>query len=298
MDTFNCVTDRIVRRLEDGELPPWHKPWVGVRTGCCYNRISKRPYSLLNSMILSHQGEYATFRQWTSLGGHIRQGEASEMVVFWKWQEEEETEMESETGTTKEGNSEKKSNRKRYPVLKHYSVYHVSQVEGVEPLVPEITLYDTDPVDCAEKLFREYTTREKISVETVLSDEAYYSPVQDRIHLPVIGQYRCPEEYYSTAYHEAVHSTGHANRLARLHPSKVAFTKDDYSREELVAEIGSAAILHRLGIQTDHCFDNSVAYIQSWIKALRDDRRMIVYAAAQAEKATRFIEGTNVRLVR
>ena len=81
---YEMVTDRIISQLEQGVIP-WQKPWTGIRSGA-YNRIIKKSYSLLNQMLLQHDGEYATYKQWTDLGGHVRKGEKSEIVVFWKIQ--------------------------------------------------------------------------------------------------------------------------------------------------------------------------------------------------------------------
>lgn len=81
-NVYEMVTARIIAEFEKGNIP-WEKPWTGVRLGA-YNRISKKAYSIINQMLLQHTGEYATFKQWTDLGGHIRKGEKSEFVVFWK----------------------------------------------------------------------------------------------------------------------------------------------------------------------------------------------------------------------
>ena len=135
-------------------------------------------------------------------------------------------------------------------------------------------------------------TREGIRVEQTASNKAYYSPTFDLIHLPLIEQFTRAEEYYSTAFHEATHSTMKESRCNRQEDRKgklVAFGSEEYSKEELVAEIGSANILNLLGIETDHSFQNSTAYIQSWIKALRNDVKMIVSASSKAEKATKYI---------
>ena len=86
---YEMVTERIISQLQNGIIP-WEKPWTGIRSGA-YNRISKKPYSLLNQMLLNHEGEYATFKQWTDIGGHVRKGAKSEIVVFWKIQPAEET---------------------------------------------------------------------------------------------------------------------------------------------------------------------------------------------------------------
>lgn len=122
-NVYQMVTDRIIEELEKG-LIPWNKPWTGVRSGA-FNRISKKPYSLINQMLLKHNGEYATFKQWQDLGGHVRKGEKSEIVVFWKIYEKEEI----------NDNGEKEI--KKIPLLRYYNVFHISQVEGVEPLPKE-----------------------------------------------------------------------------------------------------------------------------------------------------------------
>ena len=282
-DTYQMVTDRIISELEAGYIP-WHRPWCSVNAGA-FNRVSGRQYSLLNQMLLKHSGEYASFNQWTKLGGHIRKGERSEFVVFWKWQDEDDAE------TSDDEEDAASDERKRHPILKFYRVFHISQVDGVEPLVEKQDLYDTDPIDEAERLFTGYVEREGIRLDQELSNEAYYSPASDGIHLPCIQQYERAEEFYSTAFHEAIHSTGHETRLNRSGLQKVAFGSDVYSKEELVAEIGSACVMNMLGIETTTSFRNSAAYIQGWLKALRSDRRMVVSAASQSEKAVRFMLG-------
>lgn len=276
-NVYEMVTEKIIEELEKGRIP-WQKPWTGVKSGA-YNRISKKPYSLLNQMLLGKAGEWASFKQWTELGGHIRKGEKSSFVTFWKVQEIEEI---KEDGTKE---------IKQIPLLRYYNVFHISQVEGVEPLEME-TLNTTEPIETAEKVFKDYVTREGIRVEQTASNKAYYSPTFDLIHLPLIEQFTRAEEYYSTAFHEATHSTMKESRCNRQEDRKgklVAFGSEEYSKEELVAEIGSANILNLLGIETDHSFQNSTAYIQSWIKALRNDVKMIVSASSKAEKATKYI---------
>lgn len=285
VDVYQMVTDRILEELEKGCIP-WHRPWRSVRA---YNRVSGKNYSLLNQLLLKHTGEYASYNQWAKLGAHIRKGEKSEFVVFWKWQEEDSSKpKEGETKSAESG-----ENKKGHPILKYYRVFHISQVDGVDPLKPEQELlFDTNPIEEAEKLFADYVKREGIKVDTMMSEQAYYSPASDGIHLPCIKQFECAEEYYSTAFHEVVHSTGHPMRLNRGLKT-AAFGSQSYSKEELVAEIGSCYILNLLGIETEPCFKNSAAYIQGWLSALKSDRRMLVSAASQSEKAVNFIMGKN-----
>lgn len=282
-DVMSIVTDRIIAALEEGTIP-WHKPWVAPDRGA-YNRISGKKYSLLNQLMLQHEGEYASYKQWTDLGGQVRKGEKAEIVVFWKWPEDDQG---KEDLSDLIDEDEKKKKR---PVLRYYCVFHISQVDGVEPLQKNESKFEHDPIDAIDHVLVSYVKRENILFDTGNYGEAYYSPGKDLIHIPGIWLYENPEEYYSTASHEAVHSTGSAKRLGREGLKKVSFGSEIYSKEELIAEIGSAALMAMFGIETEKSFENSVAYLQGWLRALRDDRRMIVIAAGQAEKAINFILG-------
>ena len=274
---YEMVTERIIEQLENNVIP-WQKPWTGIRSGA-YNRISKKPYSLLNQMLLQHEGEYATYKQWESLGGHVRKGAKSEIVVFWKIQPIEE---EKEDGTKEV---------KQIPLLRYYNVFHISQVEGVEPL-PEDELNDIEPIEKAENVLYDYWTKENITIERKASNKAYYSPSLDLIRLPLFEQFTDANEYYSTAFHESVHSTMKESRCNRAEDRKgklVAFGSDEYSKEELVAEIGSASLMNIIGIETPKSFKNSSAYIQNWLSVLKNDVKFIVSASSKAEKAVKYI---------
>lgn len=276
---YEMVTDRIIEQLENGVIP-WQKPWTGIKSGA-YNRISKKSYSLLNQMLLKHDGEYATFKQWEDLGGHVRKGEKSEIVVFWKIQPIEE---EQEDGTKEV---------KQIPLLRYFNVFHISQVDGVEPLSKD-ALKEIEPIEKADQILNDYWTRENITVEHIASDKAYYSPKRDLIHLPLFEQFTDANEYYSTAFHESVHSTMKESRCNRAEDRKgklVAFGSEDYSKEELVAEIGSASLMNIMGIETSKSFKNSSAYIQGWLSALQNDVKFIVSASSKAEKAVNYILG-------
>lgn len=274
---YEMVTERIIEQLESGVIP-WEKPWSGVRSGA-YNRISKRSYSLLNQMLLKNEGEYATFKQWSELGGKIKKGEKSEIVVFWKILPIEETQ---EDGTKA---------IKQVPLLKYINVFHISQVEDVEPLQKE-KLNDIEPIEQAESILQDYWTREHITVEHIKGDKAFYSPMRDLIQLPLFEQFKDANEYYSTAFHESIHSTMKESRCNRAEERKnklVAFGSEEYSKEELIAELGSANIMNMLGIETRKSFRNSSAYIQSWLRVLKNDVKFIVSASSKAEKAVNYI---------
>lgn len=276
---YEMVTDRIIDQLENGVIP-WEKPWTGVRSGA-FNRVSKKSYSLLNQMILKHDGEYATFKQWSDLGGHVRKGEKSEIVCFWKIQPIEE---EKEDGTKEV---------KQIPLLRYYNVFHISQVDGIEPL-PKEELHDIEPIEKADQILNDYWTKEHIKVEHIKGNKAFYSPTLDMIRLPLFEQFTSNNEYYSTAFHESVHSTMKESRCNRAEERKsklVALGSEEYSKEELVAELGSATILNMIGIETSKSFRNSSAYIQNWLSVLKNDVKFIVSASSKAEKAVKYILG-------
>jgi len=227
-------------------------------------------------MLLSKEGEWATFKQWTDIGGKVKKGSKSELVVFWKLQPFEEVKEDGEKVV------------KHVPILRYYNVFHISQVENVEPL--EVDFSELAPIEEAEQIKEAYKNREKILIEEIVSDKAFYSPLRDYIQVPCRKQYSEVEEFYSTLFHEMIHSTGHRIRLDRLDTSaNSAFGSEIYSKEELVAELGSAYILNMLGIESEKSFRNSTGYIQGWLRKLKDDPKFIVSASARAEKAVNYI---------
>ena len=279
INVYELVTNRIIEQLENN-IVPWEKPWSSTLDGA-FNRVSKKPYSILNQMLLKYDGEYASFKQWKDLGGHIRKAEKSEIIVFWKMY------------PIKEKQDDGTEIIKTIPLLKYINVFHISQVDGVEPLKQKVT-HDIEPIDKAEKILNDYWNRENITIEHVKGDKAFYSPMFDKIQLPLFEQFKQSEEYYSTAFHESVHSTMKTSRCNRQEDRKgkvVSFGSEEYSKEELVTEVGSAQLMNIVGIETTKSFRNSTAYIQSWLKVLRNDNKFIVSASSKAEKAVNYILG-------
>lgn len=272
---YEMITERIIEQLENGVIP-WQKPWSGTHSGA-YNRISNKPYSLLNQMILKHDGEYATFKQWSDLGGKIRKGEKSEVVTFWKIQPYEE---ENENG---------EKVIKQIPLLRYYNVFHISQVDGVEPK-EQLKISNLEPIEEAEKIKTDYMNREHLKIFEKVTNDAFYLPIQDYIQVPCKEQYQDIEEFYSTLFHEMIHSTGHKSRLNRPDMQGIVrHGSEKYSKEELTAELGSAMIINILGIETEKSFKNSSGYIQDWLQVLKNDNKFIVSASSRAEKAVKYI---------
>lgn len=274
-DIYGLVTARIIEQLEQGIIP-WEKPWTGTRNGAVSGSTGK-PYSLLNQMLLGRPGVYYTFKQVKDQGGNIKKGEKSGTVVFWKQIPIKE---QDENGEIVE---------RLVPVLKYYNVFHIDQCTGLKPL-EQVAEVEPPKNQNGEDIISQYQQREGITIEHIRGDRACYSPGADRITLPLREQFPDAAEYYSTAFHEITHSTGHAKRLNRL-KSTAHFGNEDYSREELVAEIGAAVLTNHTGAETAKSFRNSVAYIQGWLTALRNDNRLIVQASGQAARAVEFILG-------
>ena len=285
-DIYQMVTDRIIAELEKGIIP-WKKPWkvAGARIETladlkkvAFNRITLTAYSALNQMLLSKAGEYASFLQWQKLGGKVKKGAKSEIVVFWKLEEYK---------TTDENGEEKLV---KVPILKYYNVFHIDDIDGVQPL----TLKETSKakqkfsnVEQAEQIIETYSERENCKI-SYQGNEAYYRPSTDEIVIPDRFKFAQRAELYSTIFHEITHSTGAKQRLDRLDKFSF-FGSESYSKEELVAEIGASGMCSLLDIETSSSFKNSTAYIQSWLQQLRNDKKLIVSASSKAEKAIDYI---------
>lgn len=283
-NVYQMVTDRIVEQMKQGIIP-WQKPWSGVsaQDGGAINYVSRRPYYLLNQLLLGKPGEWLTWKQIEECGGSVRKGAKARFVVFYTQLEIKEKEM-TDAG-------EEKERTKKIPLLRYYNVFHLSDVDGLKSKIVPGETFNAEPIEEAEKVIAGYLSRESgLTFKPTKGDRAYYSPAQDTVVVPLLSQYKVREEYYSTTFHELTHSTipeGRCNRKAEN--AHAFFGNSDYSREELVAEIGSAMLCNRVGIECSKAFRNSVAYIQNWLQALNNDPKMIVWAAGRAETAAKFI---------
>ena len=272
MDIYATITDRMIAEMEQGIIP-WRKPWMA--SGSAISHITGKPYSLLNQMLLERAGEYLTFKQVNAEGGYVRKGERAKMVVFWRWIDKED---------------EKTGEITQVPFLKYYNVFHISQCEGIRAKYAQELTETASADETAENVISEYVKREGVTMEHQAGNQAYYSPIADKVVLPLMKQFAESAEYYSTAFHELVHSTGHMKRLNRL-DATAHFGSEDYSKEELCAEIGASALVNHCGMETPSSFRNSTAYIQNWLSVLKNDKRFIVSSASKADKAVNLILG-------
>lgn len=276
MSVYEKVTARIIELLETGNVP-WKKPWrfsEGPR-----NLISRKPYRGINSFLLNcspYSSPYwITYRQATEKGGQVRKGEKSTAIIFWKW-------LDCKADPDNEDNE----STEKVPLVRFYNVFNLDQVDDIDPpaeVQPDIPF---SPIDQAEQVISNMPHRPLIQYG---GNRACYSPTLDCIKLPNRNAFNSPEEFYSTAFHELAHSTGHSSRLSRkgiLEPSY--FGSHDYSHEELVAEFGASMLCGVTGIE-QQTLENSAAYIQGWLKVLKGDKKLAIIAAGQAQRAADFI---------
>ena len=287
---YKMVTERVIEMIDKGQIP-WQKPWHFEGNGVAgeelaINYVTRRAYSLINQWLLMEPGEYLTFKQIQSLGGSVKKGAKSRFVVFF-------TQVPYTRKNEKTGEDEVKT----YPLLKYYNVFHIKDTEGIESKIEavkvkgEVELPMCDEADNAISLYVESQPGFSFHNDKP-SASAFYSPVEDKVVVPMRKQFDDMAEYYSTAFHELTHSTmteGRCNRIKRGEHSW--FGSKAYSREELVAEMGSAMLCSNFNFNAEKAFRNSIGYLQSWVKNLREDPKAIVTAAGKAEKAVRYILG-------
>lgn len=292
-DVFQLVTDRIVEQLSKGVVP-WQCPWAMSGNDVAINYVTRKEYSLLNQILLCESGEYITFKQCKALGGSVKKGAKARMVVFYTASTTKKTKvLDEETGEEKEVTYTKHYDM---PILKAYHVFHIKDCEGIESKLTSkenAESYDTTPIERAEKIIEEYVSREKTLKfkNDEPSNKAYYRAITDEVRVPMLSQFKDAEEYYSTVFHEFGHSTGIPTRCNRQGEvdGQTYFGNKNYSREELVAEMTSAMLCNMVGIDTEKAFNNSVAYIDGWMKHLKDHKTAFVWAARRAEAAGRYI---------
>ncbi len=273
---YQIVTNRIIEELEKGIIP-WRKPWSGG--GMPMNFVTKKLYRGVNCLLLRltdfTEPYFLTFNQVQKLGGSVKPGSKSHIVVYWNW-------IDSKTHVNKKGEPEK------VPLLRYYRVFNIQQVSGIEYQSLTENLNEFKKDENCEVVVNNYMNRPEVRHE---EQRAYYRSSDDCINMPKKETFVTSEKYYATLFHELVHSTGHSTRLKREGVINVSsFGSADYSKEELIAETGAAFLCARTGI-VNLTFKNSVAYIQGWLAVLKKDSKFLINATGKAQKAVDFITG-------
>jgi antirestriction protein ArdC len=267
VNIYNVITQRIIEQLEKGTIP-WRCPW---KTGIPKNLLTKTPYRGINAIVLGSLSfpnpYFLTFKQARSLGGFVRKGEKGIPIVFWNFIIDEESE-----------------DKKKLPFLRYYTVFNASQCEGIE--VPAAPLRQFNQIEDCERIVSEMPDAPKISYA---ANYAAYSPVTDTVKIPARESFDTSQGFYSTLFHELGHSTGHPSRLNRPGITQdLTFGSSSYSKEELIAELSSSFLCAKAGIVAD-TINSSASYIAGWLRALKNDKRLIISAAALAQKSSGYI---------
>jgi len=275
-DIYEHVTNTIIALLEKGTIP-WRKPWR--ETGLPRNLITGHVYTGINHLLLNclpyEEQYYLTWKQIQSSAGSVLPGEKGHFVVFRKT-----IEVEDKIDRTK---------KEKHHLLRYYHVFNVAQCKDI-PLrliqKSDIVKRIKNPIEECEWVIEDYKTCPQIMHTDA---RAYYSPMHDYINVPDIGLFTTSEGYYTTLFHEIIHSTGHTSRLNRKEVMERPHFGDElYSIEELVAEIGACYLNSLVGIPNETIV-NSAAYIQNWLTVLQNDKKFIIQASTRAQRAVDFI---------
>ena len=267
-DLYQEVTDKIVSEMEKG-TDAWQKTWGSTIPR---NLSSKREYNGINTLLLWLEqrdqgfatGDWLSFKQAKELGGNVRKGEKGSRIVFFKKFDKE---VENETGETE---------IKQVLMAKHSTVFNIAQIEGLERAK-------------LDELQREHQNAQELldaSGVAIVRGQPSYSPKEDVIRMPELASFDTANDYYATALHELTHWSGHESRLDRDFKASKAWGDEAYAAEELAAELGSAFLSAKCGIQGKL---QHAEYLNSWIKVLKNDNRAIFQAASKAREAAEFI---------
>jgi antirestriction protein ArdC len=275
---YEVITDRIIASLEAGVIP-WKKEWrtSGKNSGLPYNLVSGKPYRGINVFSLFCSGYasqgWCTYKQAQELGYQVRKGEKSSPVVFWKFPDKKAV----------------KGEKDAVPFARFYSVFNLEQLDGVPAELP-FDVIEFDPIEECERVTADFMGSASHPTLGHGGDRAFFSPTRDHVQMPERATFKSAGGYYATLFHEFAHSTGIKSRCDRAELQAIAGMGDEnYSKEELTAEFASAFLCAETGCSNEERVANSVAYIQSWIQHLKNDKTMAVQAAQRAQRAADFI---------
>ena len=281
--------DQIVEQIRQGNAP-WQKPWKPGEESLPKNLSSGKEYRGGNSMYLSVAQEakgysdnrWGTYKQIQAAGGHVRKGEKGTRIL--SFQDHKQIAVTDKAGKPvhdAEGDKVYRYERLNHPMVRQYTVFNADQADGLK--LPERPAQQPEwkAHANAEAVIRASGVR----INHVQGDRAFYNLQSDRVTLPERGQFPSASHYYQTAMHELGHATGHESRLNR--PSlqegvKAGFGSEAYAKEELRAEISAMMSGQRVGVGHDP--SRGAAYVEGWLKALKDDPREIYRASSEAQK--------------
>jgi antirestriction protein ArdC len=280
MDIRQTITDKIIAMLEKGGNEATTRWTQAAQRGFPRNGLSDAAYQGVNVLILWNEAiergyasnVWMTFKQALSLGANVRKGEKAVMCCYF--------EMVKKKDQAGAGDESDKAGF--FPMCKPFWLFNVAQIDGLpEAFLPFEATTAFGAIDDAEKLIG--------ASGAVIShgfDKAFYQPGLDKICMPARERFTTPENYYATTLHELAHWTGHASRLNRAFGQR--FGDDAYAFEELVAELSSAYLAAHVGF-VDATIEDHAAYLESWLRVLKNDKNAIFTASKQAGLAYDFI---------
>jgi antirestriction protein ArdC len=280
MNVYELVTSKIIERLEEGVIP-WQKCWT---SGPAKSLTTGKEYRGINSVLLGmreYSSRYwATFKQTTKVGGNVKKGEKATPVVYWHWRTPDEMARLKADGKTT-------APAPCYPFLAF--VFNLDQTEGIERPADDVPAAINSPLEEAQKIVDAMPNRPEIRHGATFNP--CYMGALDLVVMPNLGQFKDAESYFCALHHELIHSTGAKSRLNRFEKQQGESREERYGFEELVAELGAAFLSATCGLDNSSRLDDASAYIAGWLKALQDDKKLLLQAASAAQKAADFILG-------
>ena len=278
----NEVTNQIIQELEKGNVV-WKQPWKNL--GRCRNLLTLSSYTGFNQLYLNWKMEqrgfktpyFMTFQQARSIGANVKKGAKSIQIVYWK-------------AFSKENIDEVQViNKVRLHPFIHF-VFNIDEIENIDPAYLAFKDAEEKPIYTIDNCEQMLLSLNNLAEIRHGGDRAFYAPSLDLIQVPNLNQFSSSEKYYSTLFHEIIHSTGHKSRLDRFSDSilPTKFGSEDYSKEELIAEIGATFLNAKCGIK-EQVFEASISYIKTWMKVLKDDPKLIITASSNAQKAYTYL---------
>ena len=280
-ELYAKVSENLISLMEVG-VAPWSRPWL-IRAdddpNAVRNGVSNRPYTGFNALYLEglsyvngwSDPRFYTYKNALEVGGQVRTGEKSTMVVF------------NKRVVKKDADAE---NDRAFWLMRYYSVFNASQIDGLVPWVPGSDGYsfDDEYYEAAGEVASAWLDGEGI----VLShggSSAHYVPSRDCISMPEKQDFFCVKDYYHTLFHEIIHSTGHSSRINRIKSD--GFGSESYAKEELIAEFGSAFLSANTGVPLDD--SQSAAYLRTWAARCREEPSLLVTSVNAAQYASRMV---------
>ncbi len=295
---YDIITEKIIKQIESG-TPPWKAGWIMKH----YNGYKKREYQGINQLLLSWDMQvmeytspvWLSFKQVQQLGGSIKKGAKSSMVIFNKKitaqnndKDEEKEDKKDDLEVFDESEQEEKNKKNDKPktffMMRYYRVFNLDDVEGIDKskYVNLANTKEEKPENIVKGMQNDGLNIQYTGVQPC------YIPSLDTVQIPDIGNFKSSEDYYSSLFHEIAHSTGHESRLKRAGVSKIdTGGKHQYSYEELVAEIGAAFLMAETGLRIN--YENTSAYVKGWNKFIKENKKAIFQASAEARKAVQYV---------